>query len=292
VAIPPTFDLQSHSTYSDGHLPPDDVVRAAAEAGVELLALSDHDTVGGVEQALAAGAEAGVAVVPAAELSALYDDYEDYHVLGYRIDHHASDLLDALEDFRADRDARAQAMAVRLGDLGFAIDDELLDERRRSGRPIGRPHLAQAVLSDVNNEKRLTEEGIGDVGGLIANYLIAGKPAYFPRTRPTVPEAIELIHAAGGVAVWAHPFWDVDATDDVLRMLGEFQSAGLDGVEAFYATHDEAQTNALADAADARGMLATGSSDFHGPGHTLFNRFRGFELYGREPVLGAIAEAP
>jgi 3',5'-nucleoside bisphosphate phosphatase len=292
VAIPPTFDLQSHSTHSDGHLPPSEVVQTAAEAGVELLALSDHDTVGGVDEALAAGAAAGIAVVPAAELSALYDGYEDYHVLGYRIDHHASDLLQALADFRADRDARARAMAVRLGELGFAVDDELLDERRRSGRPIGRPHLAQAVLADINNERRLSEEGIEDVGGLIANYLVPGKPAYFPRTHPTAPEAIELIHAAGGVAVWAHPFWDVDGIDDVLRLLGEFQSAGLDGVEAFYATHDEVQTNVLADAAEARGLLATGSTDFHGPGHKLFNRFRGFELYGRKPVLGAIAEAP
>jgi hypothetical protein len=285
----PSFDLQSHSTQSDGALPPSEVVRAAADAGVELLALSDHDTVGGVDEALAAADEAGIELVPTSELSALYENYEDYHVLGYRIDHRSPVVLEALEDFRADRDARAQAMGVRLGELGFAVDDELLDERRRSGKPIGRPHLAAAVLADVNNAERLEREGIDEVGGLIANYLISGKPGYMPRTRPTVPEAIELIHSVGGVAVWAHPFWDVDGVDDVLRLLADFSAAGLDGVEVFYPSHTEAQVNALADAADARGLLMTGSSDFHGPQHKLFSSFRAFELYGREPRLGPIA---
>jgi 3',5'-nucleoside bisphosphate phosphatase len=265
------------------------VVRGAADAGVELLALTDHDTVGGVDEALTAADEVGIGLVPASELSALHEDYEDYHVLGYQIDHQAPAMLEALEDFRADRDARAQAMAARLGDLGFAVDDELLDERRRSGKPIGRPHLAAAVLADVNNAERLEREGIDEVGGLIAKYLISGAPAYVPRTRPTVPEAIELIHSVGGVAVWAHPYWDVKSIEAVLRLLADFHDAGLDGVEVFYPSHDEAQVNALADAADARGLLMTGSSDFHGPCHELFDRFRAFELYGREPRLGPIA---
>src|SRR6476659_3594919 len=110
----PTFDLQSHSTHSDGALAPAEVVEAAADAGVRLLALTDHDTVSGVDE--------------------------------------AADLLEALDDFRQDRDDRAHAMAAKLGDLDFAVDDELLDERRRSGRPIGRPHLAEAVLAAVNND--------------------------------------------------------------------------------------------------------------------------------------------
>jgi predicted metal-dependent phosphoesterase TrpH len=265
------------------------VVRAAAKAGVELLALTDHDTVSGGAEALEAAESAPLRLVPAAELSALHGDYEDFHVCAYEIDHAAPELEAALEDFRADRDVRAHKMANKLGDLGFAIDDELLDERRRSGYPIGRPHLAQAVLADVNNEKRLDREGIDDVGGLIERYLVPGAPAYLPRSRPTVAEAIALIHDAGGLAVWAHPFWDLSEIPEVRRTLTAFADAGLDGVEAFYPQHTEAQVKALVEAADAMDLLTTGSSDFHGPEHRLFNRFRAFDLHGFEPRLGRMS---
>jgi 3',5'-nucleoside bisphosphate phosphatase len=264
-------------------------VDAAAQAGVTVLALTDHDTVSGVQQAAEAAARKDIELVPAAELSALHGDYEDFHILGYRLNYDAPDLLAALEDFRQDRDDRAKGMAQRLGDLDFAVDDELLDERRRSGRAIGRPHLAQAVLADSNNDERLLREGIDDVGDFIERYLVPGSPAYLPRSRPTVEEAIELIHGADGVAVWAHPFWDLASIDDVLSTLQEFTDQGIDGVEAFYPTHDEEQTVALADAAEARNLLTTGSSDFHGPEHRIFNRFRAHHLYGRAPRLGPIA---
>jgi 3',5'-nucleoside bisphosphate phosphatase len=262
------------------------VVRAAANAGVELLALTDHDTVSGVAEALEAAESAPLRLVPAAELSALHGDYEDFHVCAYEIDHTSPALEQALEDFRKDRDARAHKMTAKLGDLGFAIDDELLDERRRSGRPIGRPHIAAAVLADSNNDKRLEHEGIDDVGGLIERYLVPGAPAYLPRTRPTVAEAIKLIHDAGGLAVWAHPFWDLSEIPAVRRTLTAFIDAGLDGVEAFYPQHTEAQVKALVEAADEYDLLTTGSSDFHGPEHRLFNRFRAFDLYGFAPRLG------
>jgi hypothetical protein len=285
----PTFDLQSHSTHSDGALTPKEVVKAAKEDGVQLLALTDHDTVSGVDEAIEEARAQAIELVPAAELSALHGDYEDFHILGYRINHHEQGLQSALEDYRQDRDDRAHAMADKLGDLGFAIDDELLDERRRSGRPIGRPHLAQAVLADVNNDERLASEHIDDIGLFIERYLTPGAPGYVPRSRPTVQQAIELIHAANGLAVWAHPFWDMASIEDVLRTLNEFADQGIDGVEAFYPTHDEAQTQALAHAAEAKDLLTTGSSDFHGPEHKLFHTFRAQRLYGRAPRLGRIA---
>jgi 3',5'-nucleoside bisphosphate phosphatase len=103
-----------------------------------------------------------------------------------------------------------------------------------------------------------------------------------------VPEAIEVIHAAGGVAVWAHPFWDLDRTPEALQTLDTFAAAGLDGVEAFYAAHTAEQTRTLYDAARERGLLTTGSADFHGPEHERFNAFRAFELHGLEPDLGPI----
>jgi len=276
----PSFDLQSHSLHSDGILSPSEVVARAADAGVELLALSDHDTVDGVEEALRAGAEHGVAVVPATEISAVDGAYEDLHVLGYGIDHRDPVLLERLRDARRDRERRAERMAQRLQELGFAVDPAPLERRRAAGKPIGRPHLAQAVLDHPDNAQRLAAEGHRDVSSFIPAYLIQGKPGYLARTHPTVAEAIRWIHDAGGLAVWAHPFWDVDADDEVLAAIDRYAAAGLDGVECFYPTHTAQQTRLLVDRCAALGLLTTGSSDFHGPEHRLFSRFRAHPLHG------------
>jgi predicted metal-dependent phosphoesterase TrpH len=286
--MPLAFDLQSHSVHSDGTLPASDVVARAAEAGVELLALTDHDTVDGVPEAAAAARAHGIRLSPAAELSAVHGAHEDLHVLGYELDVADPDLLALLEDFRSDRARRIEAMADRLRELGFALDDTPLRARRDAGKPIGRPHLADAVLAHPDNAARLREEGIDGRNALFGPYLVPGAAAYVARSRPTVGQAIEVIHAAGGVAVWAHPFWDLDAPDEALAAIDAFVAAGLDGIEAFYATHNEAQTRFLYDAARERGLLTTGSADFHGPEHERFNAFEAFELYGLEPELGPI----
>ncbi len=284
----PTFDLQSHSVHSDGALPAAEVVRLAAAAGVELLALSDHDTVDGVDEAFAAGREHGVAVVPAVEISAVQDEHEDLHVLGYGIDQADPALRARLEAYRADRGARADRMASALRELGFAIDDAPLERRRAAGKPIGRPHLAQAAFGHPANAERVAAEGLEDFSALLEAYLIPGRPAYRARTFPTVAEAIGAIHAAGGVAVWAHPFWDLDADPAVLATIDRFAAQGIDGVEAFYVTHTRAQTLLVAEHCAGRGLLTTGSSDFHGPEHRLFRRFRAFATHGLEPSLGPI----
>jgi 3',5'-nucleoside bisphosphate phosphatase len=278
---PPTFDLQSHSTCSDGALPPRDVVAAARAAGVELLALTDHDTVDGVDEALEAAAAEGLRLVPATELSTIDGDRDDLHVLGYGIDHRSAALGEALERFCADRLARSERMADALRECGFELDFP-----DRGGRPVGRPHLALAAFEHPANSMRLREEGIVNFSQLLEGYLVPGAPGYRLRTTPTVAEAIETVHAAGGMAVWAHPFWDLDANPEVLGAIDRFAGLGLDGVEAFYVTHTEAQTRLVAEHCAARGLLRTGSADFHGPEHPNFNRFRAFELHGLEPDLG------
>jgi 3',5'-nucleoside bisphosphate phosphatase len=288
--MPPRFDLQAHSVHSDGTLPAVEVVARAAAAGIELLALTDHDTVDGVPEAIEAAHANGIRLSPASELSAVHGAHEDLHVLGYGLDVADPELLALLTDFRADRARRIGAMAGRLRELGFELDDAPLEARRAAGKPIGRPHLADAVLAHPANAERLRAEGITGRDGLFPPYLVPGAAAYVPRSRPTVPEAIEVIHAAGGVAVWAHPFWDLDAPEEALAAIDTFAGAGLDGVEVFYATHDEAQTRFLYDAARERGLLTTGSADFHGPGHGHFAAFGAFELYGLEPELGPILE--
>jgi predicted metal-dependent phosphoesterase TrpH len=284
----PTFDLQSHSTRSDGGLEPAEVVRLAAQAGVQTLALSDHDTVDGVAEALAAGDAHGIRVVPATELSSIDGDREDMHILGYLVDHTDAALLEALERFRADREARAGRMMDALRELGFELDTAAIDARVAAGAPVGRPHIARAAFDHPANAQRIADEGLEDFSALLVAYLIDGAPAFRRRTTPTIAEAIEVIHAAGGIAVWAHPYWDLDTDDAVIDAIDRYVAMGLDGVEVFYVTHTEQQTRFAHDACARRGLLMTGSADFHAPDHRLFNRFRAFELYGLEPNLGRI----
>ncbi|MDQ5807161.1 MAG: PHP domain-containing protein, partial [Actinomycetota bacterium] len=230
----PTFDLQSHSIHSDGALPAREVVQRGAQAGVELLALSDHDTVDGVDEALDAAAAAGIKLVRAVEISSVQEEYEDLHILGYGIDHHDEHLRTELRRYRGDRETRAARMQQALEELGWEIDESVLESRAKAGKPIGRPHLSQAAFHHPANARRIEEEGFATFSDLLVAYLIPGGPAYRARTFPTVQQAIELIHAAGGVAVWAHPFWDIKADPAVLETVDRFIGFGIDGVEVFY----------------------------------------------------------
>jgi predicted metal-dependent phosphoesterase TrpH len=285
----PRFDLQAHSTFSDGELEPAAVVEAAAAAGVELLALTDHDTVAGVGAALAAGALNGVTVLPAVEISAIDLDHQppcELHILGYKIDHDQPWVREELNRYVEDRKLRTLRMAEALKDLGFALEERLLEERIAAGRSIGRVHVAQAAIAHPANRKRLEEEGIGEMGDLIRAYLVEGKPAFRIREKPTVAEAVEMIHKAGGIAVWAHPFWDFKDPAEVTSTIDRFKAVGIDGVEAFYLTHDQDQTALIVERCKQHSLLATGSTDFHGPNNSLFNRFLGFQTFGFAPVLG------
>jgi hypothetical protein len=285
----PKFDLQSHSVHSDGALAPAEVVAAAVEAGVELMALSDHDTAAGVPEAVRAATEAGIRNVPATEITSIFDGQQDVHVLGYLIDPHGRGLVVTLEASRRSREQRAGKMADALKELGFSLDEAALTERAQQGKSIGRPHLAQAVVSQAGNRERLEREGLLDPTAFLVAYLIEGKPAFRDREAPTVEESIELIHGAGGLAVWAHPFWDVKDPDEVLGAIDRFRAAGLDGVESFYVTHTREQTELLVNRCAELGLLSTGSSDYHGPQHHTFSRFRAFDTYGLAPALGPLA---
>jgi 3',5'-nucleoside bisphosphate phosphatase len=290
------FDLQSHSTRSDGVLEPAAVVAAAAQAGVRLLALTDHDTLAGVPEALQAGIEQGIAVIPAIEISAIDGGGEDgtareLHILGYLVDHTDPQFTATLTGFLSDREQRTLRMAEQLRALGIELDERAIDARISAGEPIGRPHLAEAALSHPANASRLHEEQIDDIGSFIRAYLIEGRAAFCMRVTPTVQEAVEAIHAAGGVAIWAHPFWDIAEAPEVLATIDRFRAQGIEGVEAFYVTHTREQTELLARRCSELDMLSTGSADFHGPENRLFSRFMAFETYGLTPNLGPIRDA-
>jgi hypothetical protein len=285
------FDLQSHSTHSDGALPAAEVVQRAADAGVQLLALSDHDTVSGVSEAIAAGERYGVRIVPAVEISAVDEGSavpRELHILGYDIDHTGATMTARLTDFLADREQRTLRMRDGLREIGFDLDEAEIEARIAEGKPIGRPHLAGAVLRAPANAERLKDESIDDVGSLIRGYLIEGKPAFRLRETPTVAEAVQAIHDAGGVAIWAHPFWDISDPDEVLSTIDRFNALGIDGVEAFYITHTRENTELLASRCAELGLLTTGSADFHGPENRQFSQFMAFDTYGIEPNLGPI----
>ena len=210
-------------------------------------------------------------------------------MLGYGIDHRSSCSAERLLDARLDRERRAEAMAERLGELGFEVDPAPIDARKAAGKPVGRPHLAAAVLAHPANAERLAEEGHADVSSFIPAYLIQGTPGYVARTHPTVEEAIGWIHDAAGVAVWAHPFWDIKSDDEVLAAIDRYRAAGLDGVEVFYTSHSREQTLLLAERCEQLGLLRTGSSDYHGPDHRLFSSSGPSRCTACEPNLGPIS---
>ncbi len=284
----PDFDLQSHSTASDGALAPAAVVVAAHEAGVELLALSDHDTVDGLDEAFAAAAatDGALTLVSAVEISSLDLGDKDLHILGYGIDHHDPALLARLELWREDRWTRGERIAEAMRENGWQVT---LPERGE--QPLGRPHIAAAIFDDPANAERVAAEGLTNSVDLLVAYLVPGAPGYRGRTAPTVGQAVEAIHEAGGKAIWAHPYWDFrdenqhEATRDVLE---RFAALGGDGVEAFYTSYTEDQTRRLVELAAGLDMLTTGSADFHGHDNPNFSSFRNFSLYGLEPNLGPI----
>ena len=191
------IDLQSHSTVSDGQLEPADVVRAAAAAGVTTMALTDHDGVAGVPAALATAAELGIECVPAIEMSCVHRYSEDLHVCGYWIDLDA--IQPACDRAQQERVDRAKEIIARLNSHGVEVTFEDAVAKAVAADAIGRPHIAKAA-------------GAGpDLGPFFEEYLVPGAKAFVSRTWPRAEEAVDLIHDAGGVAVVAHPYWDVQA---------------------------------------------------------------------------------
>jgi predicted metal-dependent phosphoesterase TrpH len=258
---------------------------------VELISLTDHDTLAGVAEAQRTAEQSGITCLSGVEISSLHEETTDLHILGYLVDLASDPLQAELERGRLARETRASRMVERLKDLGYAVNEELLAARAAAGEAVGRPHIAQATVGHPANAQRLAGEGLLDPTAFLVAYLVEGRPAFVGRYAPPVRRTIEMIHDAGGLAVWAHPFWDFSEPARVRGALDIFVGWGLDGVEVFYATHTEAQTRLLARQCAELELVTTGSSDFHGPGHRQFNRFRSFQTYGLRPNLGALGRA-
>ncbi|CAL9517139.1 5'-3' exoribonuclease [Streptomyces sp. enrichment culture] len=247
------IDLHTHSTASDGTDTPAELVRRAAAAGLDVVALTDHDTVAGHAEAIAA-LPAGLTLVPGAELSCRLDGVS-LHMLAYLFDPAEPELARERELVRDDRVPRAQGMVAMLRELGVPITWDRVAGIAGDGS-VGRPHIASAmvelgVVETVSDA--FTAEWIADDGR-----------AYVGKHELDPFEAVRLIKGAGGVAVFAHPLAAKRGRCVPESAIAELAAAGLDGIEADHMDHDAATRERLRGMARDLGLLATGSSDYHG----------------------------
>jgi hypothetical protein len=242
-------DLHTHTTASDGALAPRDLVAKAAQHGVAVLGITDHDSTDGLGEAMAVAGAHRMTIVPGLEINCDVEGAE-IHVLGYFVDHGAPWFQEFLREQRAERVARIHRIAERLGELGMPIDPAEVLALVQEGSP-GRPHVAQAMVR---------RGYVKSVREAFEKYLRTGGAANVPRRRLTPAQAVVVIRRARGVPVLAHPgLADRDA------MIPGLVEAGLLGIEAFYAEHSATQTSAYLKLCRQYGLVATGGSDYHGP---------------------------
>ena len=248
----PVFDvdLHVHSTESDGSLTPEQLASHAAGLGMRAIALADHDSVAGVVRCVAACEARGVLCLPAVELSSRDGDTH-VHVLGYFVDVDDPALAVLLAHYREQRAARIMAMARRLADAGLVVDLAPL-EAQAASRSLGRVHLGNALVA----------AGLAsDLPDAFARFIGKDKPYYIAGERPSPSDAVAVLLDAGAVPVMAHP-----AVSGAERLIEQLASEGLAGIEVYHGDHEPEQRERLAATAKRLGLLATGGSDFHGPG--------------------------
>ena len=247
----PGPDLHVHSTASDGALTPSALVALAERLGLPAIAMTDHDTVAGVGEALEAASSSPVTVIAGVELSAGFGS-RSVHILGYHIDHTDPALLSRLAELREVRLERARRIVETLADGGITIAlGDVMD--LADGGAIGRAHIAQLLVAAGHAES---------VPHAFAKLLGSSAPYYVPKPVASPQKVIGWIEAAGGVAVLAHPA--LSKADDLVQGL---VAAGIVGIEAYHGAHDAETRSRYQRLADAHGLITTGGSDFHGAGH-------------------------
>ena len=241
-------DLHLHTHFSDGTFSPEEVVARGSKAGFAVLALTDHDTVEGCERMAVACAAVKIEFIPGAELTAEHDGNE-LHILGYFLDIQNPKLLAETAKFQIIRQNRIREMVARLNELNVPLKAEDVFTLANCRAP-GRPHIARALVQGrfcANHDEAFER------------FLKMGRPAWVPKAKMSAPEAIQLIHQAGGLAVMAHP--GLNRTDDAIPAL---RDAGLDGLECFHTKHTRTATTRYLALAEKLNLLVTGGSDCHG----------------------------
>lgn len=246
-------DLHVHSTHSDGTYSVSELVSYAKEKGLKAIALTDHDTVSGVEEALYEGEKQGVIVIPGIEISCGNGNGE-IHMLGLNIDHKSSVFNEFIISCKESREQRNRRMADKLCELGMEVDyDELLTRYQSS--TITRAHFARYLheIGYVKSKNEAFDRFLGD-----------GKPAYLTRERITPKDAIDMIKKAGGHPVLAHPLLYKMGKDRLESLIDYLKGMGLEGVEALYSLNTKSDDEKLMKMAKNHGLFITGGSDFHG----------------------------
>lgn len=244
-------ELHCHSTASDGRLAPAELIKLADQRDIGVLALTDHDTIAGHDEAARAAESLGIRFIPGIEISALSDEGKEVHMLGYGVRPSDETTRNTLLGLRDVRVSRARAMLAKLDMLGIHIAFERVQAMAGDGM-IGRPHVARALL----------EAGaVQTIQEAFDRFLAEGEAAFVPHDGLTPEQAVALIHTAHGAAVMAHPMLYRGKLDLLLASLFE---AGVDGLEAIYPMHTPQQTQDLQRIATNHELLVTGGSDFHG----------------------------
>lgn len=247
------IDLHLHTTYSDGSLSPAEVLGLAHKAGVSALAITDHDIVAGIPEAIETGACLGIEVIPGIEISSRYGESE-LHILGYFLDWKDSELSSRLAQLRASRHRRNPRIIEKLNELGLDLTyDEV--KALAGTESVGRPHIARVLMEKgyVQSAKEAFDR-----------YLAQGAAAYVPRELPEPAEAIAWIRAARGIPVLAHPTWVNESAEGLYKLCDKLKAEGLGGIEVHYSTHKPQQTSEFLSLAKRLNLLVTGGSDFHG----------------------------
>jgi hypothetical protein len=247
------IDLHVHTNASDGALAPSEVVDRAVEAGLDVLAIADHDTAAGVLPAQEAAGARDIHIIPALEISASHRG-RDIHILGYMVDPQAAVLTEHTAEARERRDVRIREMIDRLEGLGVNVTyDDVVTEAGPNAQALARPHLARVLWNQGH---------VSSVARAFDRYIADDGPAYVPVRAIDVPTAIDRIHQAGGMAVWAHP--PMPLLGGALR---EFVDAGLDGIECYRPRVAPPELNRLLNKARQHQLVVTGGSDWHGHWH-------------------------
>ncbi|WP_105614181.1 PHP domain-containing protein [Vallitalea okinawensis] len=248
-----TIDLHTHTTASDGSFTPEEIIERAHQNNIKALAITDHDTVSGLDEAMRIGKKYGIEVIPGIEFSTRYMK-EDVHIVGLYIDWHNDILLKELEEVKRDRETRNQRMVNRLQELGYAISFKEA-EKLAGGDILTRAHFAKLLVNKGYFE---------DMPEVFDKVLGTDGQGYVRRKTFTPEQAIRLIKAAGGLGIIAHPLlykFDNEQLDTLVKNL---KIIGLDGIEAYYYSFTDDETSSIKSLAEKYDLLISGGSDFHG----------------------------
>lgn len=258
MSVPLRYDLHCHSTVSDGTLTPTAVVERAAERGVNVLSLTDHDEIGGLDEARQAALRVGIAFVDGTELSVSWRDLT-LHIVGLRIDPLSPSLVEGMRQIRSGRIGRARQMGEALAEAGIPGAFEGASRYAANENLLSRTHFARFLVEGGH---------VKDVREVFKRYLTPGKPGYVEHVWASFADAIGWIHGAGGQAVLAHPGRYKTDRAGMHALLAEFKELGGDAIEVLTSSHTPAQYDEYASLALRYKFLASCGTDYHGPGES------------------------